>query len=81
VLLLTQPAVDGKLRHEVAYLAGMPWNKGHHLLFCQQYPTRTCVTGNGGVRKLLGPCSLIPHGRVTKSGEAVTTASIQAVRN
>lgn len=25
-------------------------DSGQHLLFCQQYPTGTCVAGNGGVR-------------------------------
>ena len=39
----------GKVRHEVVCVAVMPLIEGQHLLFCQQYPTSTCVTGNGGV--------------------------------
>src|SRR5207247_7496554 len=37
------------VRHEVAYVSVVPI-EGHHLLFCQQSPTSTCVIGNGGVR-------------------------------
>jgi hypothetical protein len=28
----------------------MTSNEGYHPLFCQRYPTRTCVAGNGEVR-------------------------------
>ncbi len=28
----------------------MTSNEGHHPLFCQRYPIRTCVAGNGEVR-------------------------------
>ena len=38
------------VRHEAMYIAVMTSNEGHHPLFCQRYPTRTCVTGNGEVR-------------------------------
>jgi len=31
-------------------MAVMTPSEGHHPLFCQRYPTRTCVTGNGEVR-------------------------------
>jgi hypothetical protein len=40
----------GKVRHEVVCIAVMPSTGGHHLLFCQRYPTSTCVIGNGEVR-------------------------------
>lgn len=35
---------------KAVYVAVMASNEGHHPLFCQRYPTRTCVTGNGEVR-------------------------------
>ena len=35
---------------KVVYVAVMTSDEGHHPLFCQRYPTRTCVTGNGEVR-------------------------------
>ena len=35
---------------KVAYITVMTSNEGHHPLFCQRYPTRTCVAGNGEVR-------------------------------
>jgi len=37
------------LRHEVVDVAVMLSKERHHLLFCQQYPTSTCVMGNGEV--------------------------------
>jgi hypothetical protein len=37
------------VRHEVAYVSVVPI-EGHHLLFCEQSPTSTCVIGNGEVR-------------------------------
>ena len=37
------------VRHEVALVFVMLISR-HHLLFCQQYPTSTCVTDNGGVQ-------------------------------
>jgi hypothetical protein len=35
---------------KVVCVAVMTSDEGHHPLSCQRYPTRTCVTGNGGVR-------------------------------
>jgi hypothetical protein len=37
-------------RHEAVYIAVVTSDEEHHPLFCQRYPTKTCVTGNGGVR-------------------------------
>ena len=39
----------GLVRHEVVCVAVMTVQTGHNLVFCHQYPTSTCVTGNGGV--------------------------------
>jgi hypothetical protein len=45
-------AERGKVRHVVVCIAVTLSRERHHLLFCQQYPTGACVTGNGGVRSL-----------------------------
>ena len=65
------------VRHEVVCVSVMPI-EGHHLLFCQQYPTSTCVTGDGGVRSYWdkGASSC---GMVTGACAAVTTASTEVV--
>jgi hypothetical protein len=39
-----------RVRHEVADVAVLRPRRGRqHLLFCQQYPTGRCASGNGGV--------------------------------
>jgi hypothetical protein len=38
------------VRHEVACVAVVLEQTRYNLLFCQQYPTSTCVPGNGRVR-------------------------------
>ena len=35
---------------KVVCVTVMTSDEGHHPLFCQRYPTRTCVAGNGEVR-------------------------------
>ena len=37
---------------KVVCVAVMTSDEGHHPLFCQRYPTRTCVAGNGEVVNL-----------------------------
>jgi Reverse transcriptase (RNA-dependent DNA polymerase) len=39
----------GFVRHEVAYTAVMPEPTGHNLVFCHQYPTKTCGWSNPAV--------------------------------
>jgi hypothetical protein len=50
----------------------------HNLMFCHQYPTGACVTGNGEVRSLRNNVSSLPR-VATQLREAVATASIKAV--
>jgi hypothetical protein len=45
-----QSTTFDNVRHEAVYIAVMTSDEGHHPLFCQRYPTRTCVAGNGEVR-------------------------------
>ena len=43
-----QPGFDflGFVRHEGAYTAVMSERSGHNLVFCHQYPTKTCGWSN-----------------------------------
>jgi hypothetical protein len=45
-----QSTTFDNVRHEAVSMAVMTSSEGHHPLFCQRYPTRTCVAGNGEVR-------------------------------
>jgi transposase len=38
------------VRHEAAFTTVVPGVPGHNPLFCQWFPTGTCVGGNAGVR-------------------------------
>ena len=48
------------VRHEVAQVAVAPVSTGRNLVFCHQYPTRACVTGNDKVRSLWDNVASIP---------------------
>ncbi len=39
----------GQVRHEVAHVAVMTERSGHNLVFCYQYPTKTCSGSNPAV--------------------------------
>jgi len=64
-----------RVRHEVA---GGIVTRRCHQLFCQLYPTGTCVPGNGEVRSSRDNVSS-SFGMVVKARADTTTASIKAV--
>ena len=44
------PGYPRFVRHEAAFTTVVPGSPGHNPLFCQWFPTGTCVSGNAGVR-------------------------------
>jgi hypothetical protein len=58
-----------RVRHEVVQVAVVTAvssrthgdTAGHNPVFCDRYPTRTCVAGNGGVRSSGDKCILHPY--------------------
>jgi hypothetical protein len=52
----------------------------HNLMFCHQYPTRSCVAGDGGVRSSWDNVAS-SFRMAAQSREAAATASIKAVGN
>ncbi len=70
-----------KVRHEVADVAVLRPRRGRqHLLFCQQYPTGECPSGNRGVPSLWDNVSS-SSGRAVEARADAATASINAVRD
>ncbi len=67
------------MRHEVVDVAVLRPRRGRqHLLFCQQYPTGKCVSGNGGVPSSRDNVSSSFGGAAQARADAAT-ASIEAV--
>jgi hypothetical protein len=67
------------VRHEVVDVAVLRPRRGRqHLLFCQQYPTGECASGNGGVPSLRDNVSS-SFGRAARARADAATASIEAV--
>ena len=69
------------VRHEAMYIAVMTSNEGHHPLFCQRYPTRTCVTGNGEVRSSWNNVASSMERMAAKARADVATVSIETAGN
>jgi hypothetical protein len=55
-----RPYSRGATRGRISCCCGKLYS-AHNLLFCQQYPIRRCVAGNGGVLSRLRQRSLIPR--------------------
>src|SRR4051812_3702416 len=67
------------VRHEVVDVAVLRPRRGRqHLLFCQQYPTGRCASGNGGVPSSRDNVSS-SGGRAAEARADAATASINAV--
>jgi hypothetical protein len=67
------------VRHEVADVTVLRPRRGRqHLLFCQQYPTGECASGNGGVPSPRDNVSS-SFGRAAQARADAATASINAV--
>jgi hypothetical protein len=66
-------------RHEAMYIAVVTSDEGHHPLFCQRYPTRTCATGNGEVRSSWDNVASFTKRMTAKARADVVIANTKAV--
>jgi len=77
----TDDPITAKKLEDLGAVAVMPLENGHHRLFCQPYPTGTCVIGNDGVRSSRDNVAS-SHERGWEPARAgLTTASLNAVGN